>query len=76
MPFRTRCTSVQIPNATPARTTNRTMMMMAMVSFFFTMVAVVVGLVDLLGLEGSWNAGDNLALEVESLVIQREMSRL
>lgn len=43
MPLRTRCTSVQIPNATRARTTNRTMMMMAMVSFFFTMVAVVEG---------------------------------
>lgn len=41
MPLRTRCTSVQIPNATRARTTNRTMIMMAMVSFFLTMIAVV-----------------------------------
>lgn len=44
MPLFTRCTSVQIPNATRARTTNRTMMMMAMVSFFLTMMAVFVGL--------------------------------
>jgi uncharacterized membrane protein len=32
------CTSVQIPNATKARMTKRTMMMMAMTSFFLTMV--------------------------------------
>ena len=44
MPLFTRCTSVQMPNATRARTTNRTMMMMAMVSFFLTMMAVFVGL--------------------------------
>lgn len=42
MPRLTRWTRVQMPNATRARTTNRTMMMMAMVSFFFTMVAVLI----------------------------------
>lgn len=32
------CTSVHIPNATKARMTKRTMIMMAMTSFFLTMV--------------------------------------
>lgn len=44
MPRLTRWTRVQMPNATRARTTNRTMMIMAMVSFFFTMVTVLIGL--------------------------------